>query len=89
MSSSSLKQFRIRDLHDGSSQQQQSSRGGDQAQDIVDTAERHDISDLSSRHAVVQVSESDYDDIASNHPRALLTYIDEEDDGEVITVSPP
>lgn len=86
MSSSSLKQFRIRDLHDGSSQQQQSSRGGDQAQDIVDTAERHDISDLSSRHAVVQVSESDYDDIASNHPRALLTYIDEEDDGEVITV---
>ncbi len=36
---------------------------------------------------VVQVSAADYDDIASNHPRARLTYLDD-DDGDQITVSP-
>lgn len=34
---------------------------------------------------VVQVSAADYDDIALNHPRARLTYLDE-DDGDQIMV---
>ncbi|KAJ5693009.1 hypothetical protein N7462_002432 [Penicillium macrosclerotiorum] len=34
---------------------------------------------------VVQISATDYDDIASNHPRARLTYVDDED-GDQITV---
>lgn len=37
-------------------------------------------------HGTVQISSSDYDEIASTHPRARLTYLDD-DDGEVITVS--
>jgi hypothetical protein len=37
---------------------------------------------------VVQISFNDYDEIASNHPRARLTYVDEDEDGdETITVS--
>lgn len=39
------------------------------------------------RDGVVQVSASQYEEIASNHPRARLTYADD-DDGELITVSP-
>ncbi|KAJ6020664.1 hypothetical protein N7540_006168 [Penicillium herquei] len=39
----------------------------------------------SSSQGVVQISSSDYDDLASNHPRARLTYIDD-DDGDQITV---
>lgn len=35
----------------------------------------------------VQISASDYDDLASNHPRARLTYLDD-DDGDQITVGP-
>lgn len=36
---------------------------------------------------VVQISATDYDDLASNHPRARLTYMDDDDDDETITVS--
>ncbi|KAJ5735180.1 uncharacterized protein N7483_000305 [Penicillium malachiteum] len=39
----------------------------------------------SSSQGVVQLSSSDYDDLASTHPRARLTYIDD-DDGDQITV---
>ncbi|OQE95456.1 hypothetical protein PENNAL_c0002G06255 [Penicillium nalgiovense] len=35
---------------------------------------------------VVQISATDYDDLASNHPRARLTYVDDDDDDETITV---
>ncbi|OOQ81634.1 hypothetical protein PEBR_42167 [Penicillium brasilianum] len=38
-----------------------------------------------SPHGVVRVSAIDYDDIVLNHPRARLTYLDE-DDGDQITV---
>ncbi|PLB40838.1 RNA recognition motif domain-containing protein [Aspergillus candidus] len=38
-----------------------------------------------NRAALVQLSTSEYDDIATNHPRARLTYLDE-DDGDLITV---
>jgi hypothetical protein len=34
----------------------------------------------------VQLSASDYDEIALSRPRARLTYVDD-DDGEIITVS--
>ncbi|KAJ5390120.1 uncharacterized protein N7496_001188 [Penicillium cataractarum] len=48
-----------------------------------------DLEDVSRRpsgpHGVVRVSAADYDDIALNHPRARLTYLDE-DDGDQITV---
>lgn len=41
-----------------------------------------------SNPALIRISTTDYDDIASNHPRARLTYVDEDDDGdETITVS--
>lgn len=38
--------------------------------------------------ALVHISATDYDEIATNHPRARLTYLDEEDDDgeETITV---
>ncbi|CAG8174175.1 unnamed protein product [Penicillium salamii] len=40
-----------------------------------------------SNPALIRISTTDYDDIASNHPRARLTYVDEDDDGdETITV---
>jgi hypothetical protein len=42
-------------------------------------------SETPSSHGVVQISAADYDDIATNHPRARLTYIDDDDD-EQITV---
>lgn len=37
---------------------------------------------------IVRISTTDYDEIALNHPRARLTYVDEDEDGdETITVS--
>ena len=91
MSSDLLKKFRIRDLHDGSSQKPSdhgadASTGSPLVQDTADATERHRDSESSSRHATIQVSTSDYDEISTNHPRALLTYLDDDDDGEVITV---
>ena len=41
---------------------------------------------FSCRHGVVQLSAIDYDDLVSNHPRAMLTYLDD-DDGDQITVN--
>lgn len=38
------------------------------------------------RHGTILLSAPEYDQIASDHPRARLTYIDN-DDGEKITVS--
>ncbi|KAJ5551152.1 hypothetical protein N7535_000905 [Penicillium sp. DV-2018c] len=40
----------------------------------------------STSSGVVQISASDYDALASNHPRARLTYVDDDDDEETITV---
>lgn len=48
-----------------------------------------ELADSRSPSGVVQISSTDYDDLATTHPRARLTYIDEdEDDDETITVSP-
>ncbi|KAJ6138581.1 hypothetical protein N7471_005067 [Penicillium samsonianum] len=44
------------------------------------------FSDSRTPAAVVQISATDYDDLASNHPRARLTYMDDDDDDETITV---
>ncbi|KAJ5156019.1 hypothetical protein N7492_008822 [Penicillium capsulatum] len=41
----------------------------------------------STRSGTVQISSTDYDEIASKHPRARLTYLDDDDtDGDQITV---
>lgn len=41
-----------------------------------------------SSAGTVQISSTDYDDIATNHPRARLTYLDDDDeDGDKITVT--
>ncbi|KAJ5188794.1 Nucleotide-binding alpha-beta plait [Penicillium cf. griseofulvum] len=42
--------------------------------------------DSRTSSGVVQISATDYDDLASNHPRARLTYLDDDDDDETITV---
>lgn len=43
--------------------------------------------ETSSRSGTVQISSADYDEIASQHPRARLTYLDDDDtDGDKITV---
>lgn len=42
-------------------------------------------SDSSDIPGTVQISASAYDDLAESHPRARLTYLDE-DDGDQITV---
>ncbi|KAJ5384383.1 Nucleotide-binding alpha-beta plait [Penicillium concentricum] len=42
--------------------------------------------DSRTSSGVVQISATDYDDLASNHPRARLTYMDDDDDDETITV---
>lgn len=41
----------------------------------------------SNLHGVMQVSAADYDNITLNHPRARLTYLDD-DDGDQITARP-
>lgn len=55
--------------------------------DIANGAEVQFAGELRTRpHGIVRLTGPEYDDIASNHPRARLTYIDD-DDGELITVS--
>ncbi|KAJ5209091.1 hypothetical protein N7449_003470 [Penicillium cf. viridicatum] len=44
------------------------------------------LTDPRTPTGVVQISATDYDDLASNHPRARLTYMDDDDDDETITV---
>ncbi|KAJ5616315.1 hypothetical protein N7537_001429 [Penicillium hordei] len=44
------------------------------------------LADSCTLAGVVQISATDYDDLASNHPRARLTYMDDDDDDETITV---
>lgn len=78
-----LKPFQIRDLH-GPQLQESTTGSNNSSQTAVDrqalpSQSRH-------RHGTVQLSTSDYDEITSTHPRARLTYVDD-DDGEVITVS--
>lgn len=84
-----LNPFQIRDLH--RSQVEENSTGpavlatGD---GLAPSNTHHDDENKTNCHGTVQISSSDYDEIASSHPRARLTYVDD-DDGEVITVSCP
>lgn len=89
-----FKPFQIRDLH--VPQRQENSTGSTLSADNLRQAATidHDIENKSrvqskrSEHSpgTVKLSSSEYDEIASTHPRARLTYVDD-DDGEVITVS--
>lgn len=79
-----LKPFQIRDLHGPRPQGDSTESTKDSAQTVIDHQTRP--SQSKNRHGTMQLSSSDYDVIASTHPRARLTYPDD-DDGEVITVS--
>ena len=75
-----LKPFQIRDLHRSSSQDSLA------ASQSLDHAVVEDRSPLESHHqGIVQLSATEYDEITTNHPRARLTYVDDDDD-ELITV---
>ncbi|GKZ56379.1 hypothetical protein AnigIFM49718_001625 [Aspergillus niger] len=74
-----LKPFQIRDLHGSPSH---TPAEGPLASTQPLTREP---SSPRARRGIVQLSAPQYDDLASNHPRARLTYVDD-DDGEIITV---
>lgn len=91
-----LNPFLIRDLHASSPQGPEDEAPSPMGRLPGELPARHDIAndaevqsggELRTRpHGIVRLTGSQYDDIASNHPRARLTYIDD-DDGELITVS--
>lgn len=76
-----LKPFQIRDLHSYPVEENlydsstESVISGSNADD-----KRH------NRHGIIHLSAPEYDEIALNHPSAMLTYLDD-DDGDIITVS--
>ncbi|KAE8388590.1 hypothetical protein BDV23DRAFT_158707 [Aspergillus alliaceus] len=73
-----LKPFQIRDLHRSSSQDDLSG-----SLNLNPTA----VEDRLTRpQGIVRLSATEYDELAINHPRARLTYIDNDDDDELITV---
>jgi len=79
-----LKPFQIRDLHGPRPQEDSTESTQNSSQTVIDHQARP--SQPGKRHGTVQLSSSAYDEISSTHPRARLTYPDD-DDGEVITVS--
>lgn len=93
-----LKPFQIKDLHTSSSPAPEEGvststgplREERQSYDIAGDAlgqsrTQQGGQSQSYPHGVVRLSATEYDDLASNHPTARLTYIDD-DDGELITV---
>ena len=78
--SDTLRQFQIDNLHNASPE-------GDSRGLTGSTENQRTSTDLNSQHGLVRISDSDYDQIASNQPRAMLMYVDDEEDKEVITVS--
>lgn len=92
-----LKPFQIRDLYPSSSQAQEvststgrlseSHQSYDTPSDVYPQSTSQPEGASQPRpHAIVRLSATEYDDLASKYPRARLTYIDD-DDGELITVS--
>jgi len=79
-----LKPFQIRDLHGPRPQEDSTESTQNTSQTVID--HQTQPSQSGKRHGTVQLSSSAYDEIVSTHPRARLTYPDD-DDGEVITVS--
>ncbi|GIJ87585.1 hypothetical protein Asppvi_006495 [Aspergillus pseudoviridinutans] len=73
-----LKPFQIRDLHGSPTQE-------DAFTSLDYLPQGHHGHNTSRRSGIVQLSASDYDEIALSHPRARLTYVDD-DDGDIITV---
>ncbi|GFG02079.1 asparaginyl-tRNA synthetase Slm5 [Aspergillus lentulus] len=73
-----LKPFQIRDLHGSPTQ-------GDAYNSLDCLPQGNHGHSNCRRSGIVQLSASDYDEIALSHPRARLTYVDD-DDGEIITV---
>lgn len=74
-----LKPFKIRDLHASPTQED----GKNPLNCFPQSDHGHSTC---RRSGVVQLSASDYDEVALSHPRARLTYVDD-DDGDIITVS--
>ncbi|KAH1907838.1 hypothetical protein KXV57_003870 [Aspergillus fumigatus] len=73
-----LKPFKIRDLHASPTQED--------GKNPLDCFPQSDHGHSTCRRSgVVQLSASDYDEVALSHPRARLTYVDD-DDGDIITV---
>ena len=59
-----------------------------QIRDLHEAPPRSQGESSTSSAGTVQISSTDYDDIATNHPRARLTYLDDDDeDGDKITVT--
>lgn len=59
-----------------------------QIRDLHEAPPRGEEDASTSSAGTVQISSTDYDDIATNHPRARLTYLDDDDeDGDKITVT--
>lgn len=88
-----LKPFQVKDLHRSELQQNSAEPTAslkrpsiDDGSDEYQTNIQSQPSHSRCRNGTVQLSSSDYDEIATTHPRARLTYVDDED-GEVITVS--
>lgn len=81
-----LNAFQIRDLHRSQTQENLSGSAISVGDGLAPSTTDHNDENQINRHGTVQISSSDYDEIASTHPRARLTYVDD-DDGEVITVS--
>lgn len=91
-----LKPFQISDLYASSSQAQgvptspgrlpEPHQSYDPPSDVDGQSRSHPVGESHPRpHGIVRLSATAYDDLASNYPRARLTYIDD-DDGELITV---
>ncbi|KAA8646066.1 hypothetical protein EYZ11_001933 [Aspergillus tanneri] len=78
-----LKPFQIRDLHRPPSPENTNEQLDLVHESSHTTSQDHRFSQR--RRGIVSLSASQYNDIASNHPRARLTYVDD-DDGELITV---
>ncbi|PYI07500.1 hypothetical protein BO78DRAFT_90082 [Aspergillus sclerotiicarbonarius CBS 121057] len=74
-----LKPFQIRDLH-GSPSHTSAAESLTSPQPLPS-----EPASPRTRRGIVQLSASEYDNLSSNHPRARLTYVDD-DDGELITV---
>lgn len=84
-----LNPFQIKDLYGSKPQEKQTELAASTrnlSQTVVDDGADGQPSQSKYRNGTVQLSSSDYDEIAATHPRARLTYMDD-DDGEVITVS--
>jgi hypothetical protein len=76
-----LKPFQIRDLH---SYPVEDNLYDSSTESVISGSNADDK--RYKRHGIIHLSAPEYDEIALNHPNAMLTYLDD-DDGDIITVS--